>query len=236
MPEIRVHLLPGQIPPERDLANSCCVVIDVLRATTSMVVALDSKVLSIRPFESIDEAREFAEAHNYLLAGERQGMKIAGFDLGNSPPEFAQEKVAGRRLAMTTTNGTRALLACRDARRAIVAAFANLSAVCELLQGESEVDIVCAGTDGEVTLEDVLLAGAISSRFDPSNYQNYEARLSVDLWRLHHSHLKAAFLISQGGKNLVRISRQSDIEFAARVDHCRCIPILREGELQLEQT
>ena len=233
MPQIRVHPLPGLIPSECDLSDSCCVVIDVLRATTSMVMALEAGARSIRPFESIDEAREFAAANSYLLAGERQGLKIEGFDLGNSPLEFTSEKVGGRKIAMTTTNGTKALMACKSARQVIVAAFVNLSAVCELVSSrESQVDIVCAGTDGEVTIEDNLLAGAIVERCVSLENGNDHVRQSVDLWKSHQLELESALMNSKGGKNLLKISRGEDIRFASQIDLSRLLPKMADGEIR----
>ena len=96
-----------------------------------------------------------------MLGGERRGKRIEGFDLGNSPAEYTPEAVGGRRVFITTTNGTRALHHARLARRVVVGAFVNLSAVVASVRDEPRVDILCAGTDGSETREDILAAGAI---------------------------------------------------------------------------
>src|SRR5262245_51883162 len=162
--EVQVHLLPELAPAGR-LAGGVAVVIDVLRATTTIVHALVAGCSAVRPCAEIDEAQTLAgsmRAGRVLLAGERGGAPLPGFDLGNSPAEYTPKTCKGCTLVLTTTNGTRALIRAAEAERALVAAFVNYSAVCEQLrQDPRPVHIVCAGTEGEVALEDTLLAGAI---------------------------------------------------------------------------
>lgn len=156
---------------QRDLSQTVCVVFDVLRATSSMVTALASGAREIIPVCEISEAVALRQARpDLLLAGERNGLRIlraqtgsVDFDLGNSPREFTRERVAGRSLAMTTTNGTRALHACRGARRVLVGSFLNLGAVAAWLARErvENLLVVCSGTHEEAAYEDVLGAGAL---------------------------------------------------------------------------
>ncbi len=164
-PLVRVFFLPGLVEPA-ELAGRRVVVIDVLRATTTIVWALANGAREIVPFGEVDEARRMAAlaGPESLLGGERQGIKIAGFDLGNSPAEYTAERVAGKSIHFTTTNGTRAMRVCREAETIWMGAFANFGALCEELAKKPEWDVVCAGTDGQVTREDVLLAGALVSR------------------------------------------------------------------------
>jgi 2-phosphosulfolactate phosphatase len=162
---VRVFFLPGLVDPA-DLAGRRVVVIDVLRATTTIVWALANGAREVVPFEEVAEARRMAaeSGGGALLGGERQGKKIAGFDLGNSPAEYTAERVSGKSIFFTTTNGTRAMQACREASTIWMGAFANLDALCEQLAQSPDWDVVCAGTDGQVTREDVLLAGALVSQ------------------------------------------------------------------------
>ncbi|MFM8469713.1 MAG: 2-phosphosulfolactate phosphatase [Limisphaerales bacterium] len=156
---------------QRDLSRTVCVVFDVLRATSSMVTALANGAREIIPVAEIAEAVALRQAQpDLLLAGERDGVRIlraqtgsVDFDLGNSPREFTRERVGGRSLAMTTTNGTRALQACRGARRVLVGSFLNLGAMADWLARERVEDllIVCSGTHEEAAYEDVLGAGAL---------------------------------------------------------------------------
>src|SRR5262245_43581211 len=134
--EVYVYLLPELAPPER-LRQGVAVVIDVLRATTSIIHALAAGCTVVLPCAEVDEARTLSgsmPAGRVLLAGERGGLPIAGFDLGNSPRRFTPRTCRGLSLVLTTTNGTRALLRCANAARTLVAAFVNYSAVCEQLR------------------------------------------------------------------------------------------------------
>ena len=170
---VSVHLLPSLIPPGT-LRGGVAVIVDVLRATTVMIKALAAGCEAVIPCGEIDEAKGVAArfaAGTALLAGERQGLPIPGFDMGNSPGEFTPEVCQGKTLVMTTTNGTRAILASLEAERIYIASFANLRATSDeiLVQVLKKdhgrpVHIVCAGTEGRISLEDSLLAGALASQ------------------------------------------------------------------------
>ncbi len=167
-PRVFVHLLPSLIPPG-SLRGGVAVVVDVLRATTVMVRALANGCAAVIPCGEIDEARTVAAGlppGTAFLGGERGGLPIPGFDLGNSPDDFTFEACQGKTLVMTTTNGTRAILASLEAERVYVASFANLKATADeltvqLLKKDHgyPIHIVCAGTEGFISLEDSLLAG-----------------------------------------------------------------------------
>jgi 2-phosphosulfolactate phosphatase len=173
MNRIEVLFAPAEFTAlaQRNLRQATCVVFDVLRASTSMVTALQNGARAILPVTTIEEAlavrNEMPEA---VLAGERDGVRIlAGnlsrldFDLGNSPREFTRDRVAGRTIVMTTTNGTRALRACVGASTVLAGSFLNLSAVARFLLREAreELIVVCSGTFEEAALEDALAAGAL---------------------------------------------------------------------------
>src|SRR5579862_2869593 len=142
--------------PHQDLSATLCVVFDVLRATTSMVTALGNGAAAILPVEEICDALAARQAQpEVLLAGEREGVRIgpdlAGgitFDLGNSPREFTAAAVAGKTIVMTTTNGTRALHACRRARRTLAGSFLNLAATADAIRHDDadRLLLVCSGT------------------------------------------------------------------------------------------
>src|SRR5260370_38837991 len=136
MPEerdVHVHLLPILVPPCA-LAGGVAVVVDVLRASTTIIHALAAGCSAVRPCAEVEEARELAgtmRAGRVVLAGERGGVPLPGFDLGNSPREFTPRICRNATLVLTTTNGTRALLRAAEAERVLVAGFVNYSAVCE---------------------------------------------------------------------------------------------------------
>jgi 2-phosphosulfolactate phosphatase len=173
VPKIFVHTVPGLIPAGA-LRDGVAIVVDVLRATTVMAHALAAGCREIIPCAEIEEARAVATCvpeGTALLAGERGGLPIGGFDLGNSPEEFTPDVCRDKTIVMTTTNGTRAILASLDADHIYVAGFVNLSATVDdiLVQflkkdRRPSIHIVCAGSEGHPTSEDDLLAGALADR------------------------------------------------------------------------
>jgi 2-phosphosulfolactate phosphatase len=238
--EVHVHLLPCLAPPGR-LAGGVAVVIDVLRATTTIVHALAAGCTEVRPCAEVDEARALAggmRAGRVLLAGERGGEPLPGFDLGNSPREFTCPVCRGSTLVLTTTNGTQALLRAAEAERVLIAGFVNFSAVCEQLRQESRpIHMVCAGTEGEVALEDTLLAGAlVESLCEGSEVRlNDAGRLAWDCFEHHGRVLQGALEVSQGGANLRRLGYDDDIRAAAQVDRFALVPELRRDPLRVER-
>ena len=161
--QVDVALTPRDLAG-RDLRGHCAVVIDVLRATTSMVTACEAGCSRIVPVDSPDNARGHA-AEGVLLAGEQGGEAIAGFHLGNSPRDFTPAAVRGRTIVLTTTNGTRALLAVSAAEAVGVAALVNVDAAAEWAAATHErVTVVCAGDRGELSLEDLVCAGLLVER------------------------------------------------------------------------
>ena len=163
---LTVHFLPSLLDPD-ELAGATAVVIDVLRASTTICHALAAGAREMIPCLEVDEAWRIAAAAVALrpiLGGEREGVRIEGFDLGNSPEEYRPETVGGRAIVFTTTNGTAAMAACRAAQRVLIGAFVNFSAMCEQSRSRAQVHLICAGTKRKITREDVLCAGAIVDR------------------------------------------------------------------------
>jgi len=172
--KIDTILSPAELPAleRRDLSGAVCVVFDILRATSSMVAALHHGAQAVIPVSEIPEAVARRQQHpEVLLAGEREGLRIRGaqsggvdFDFGNSPREFAPEKVRGKTIVSTTTNGTRALRAGAGAKLVLAASFLNLAATARFLNQApaEELLLICAGTGEGVALEDVLAAGALA--------------------------------------------------------------------------
>jgi 2-phosphosulfolactate phosphatase len=226
---------------QRDLSGTCCVVFDVLRATSSMVTALANGAEAVLPVAEIAEAVKLRqERPGVLLAGERDGVRIpaqlaggTAFDLGNSPREFTPEAVRGRTIAVTTTNGTRALRACAHARMVLAAAFLNLTATAQFI-GQSELKrllIVCSGTYEEAAYEDVLGAGALCGlvweRFGGGTTAD-SAWLAWRLYRLEAPRLLEAISRSRNGRRLLgRPELRDDVAWCARID---TVPILARLE------
>lgn len=166
---MRVDVLLGEAPvAPADVADRVVVVIDVLRAATTVVTALANGARAVVPFESVEETALRARAYargEVKLGGERRMVRIQGFDLGNSPLEYSAEAVAGRTILYSTTNGTAALTATHGARVVYFAAFVNAAATVAAIRreatGGADVTIVCAGHERHLALEDVVCAGRL---------------------------------------------------------------------------
>lgn len=237
--DVQVHLAPPLAPPDR-LAGGVAVAVDVLRATTTIVHALAAGCSAIRPCIELDEARETAgalPAGRVLLGGERGGLPVPGFDLGNSPREYTAARCKGMTLVFSTSNGTRALLRAAEAERVLVGAFVNFSAVCEqLLRDARPVHVVCAGDQGAPCLEDTLFAGALVEVLceEQDVRLNDSARLAWDCFENHGRILQGALEVSAGGMQLRAIGAAADIALAAAVDRFALVPELRRDPLRLE--
>jgi 2-phosphosulfolactate phosphatase len=215
----------------RNLEQTTCVVFDVLRATSTMVTALSNGAKGVIPVETIAEAVRLREQEpGLLLAGERQGLRISAaisggveFDLGNSPREFTREKVGGRQIAMTTTNGTRALRACSHATVILAASFLNLRATAQavLQLHKPELIIICAGTHEEASYEDALGAGALCECLAAGdNWQMSDgARMAQMLFSQRKNEIRQAFASSRNGHRLDQIPElRDDLDFCAQLD------------------
>ena len=216
---------------QRDLGDTVCIAFDVLRATSSMVTALHHGAAALIPVEEIPEALELRRrSPGLLLAGERQGLLIDGaqtgeapFDFGNSPREFTREKVAGRTIAITTTNGTRALRACQGAKRVLVGSLLNLGSTVTRLQAEhpSNTLVVCSGTFEEAAYEDVLAAGALCDAVWPGEPGGIadSALMARELYRQAGNDLMGALSRARNGRKLLSIPNlREDVAFCARRD------------------
>ena len=164
-PSVTVWNAPVAVPAGAIGPGACAAIVDVLRATTTLTVARANGATRIVPMDSPERAlRARADHPGALVCGERDGRRVEGFDLGNSPSEYTAERVKGRTLIFATTNGSFAMLAAANARRRLAAAFVNAAAVVEALAGEREVAIVCSGKLGAFALEDSACAGLLCRR------------------------------------------------------------------------
>jgi 2-phosphosulfolactate phosphatase len=196
------------------------------------------------PFLEVDETLAAAakfDRGEVVLGGERSGGKIKGFDLGNSPSEYTPQTVGGRRLFITTTNGTRALFHARLARRVLVGAFVNLSAVAQSVKDEAKVAVLCAGTGGDVTREDILAAGALVQRVGQLRktytIRNAAANSALREWedvvaaadasgRTIPEQVARELRETTGGRNLLGIGLDGDLVDCSQVDRLNVVPEL----------
>jgi len=208
-------------------------VLDILRATSSMVTAFANGGRSVTPGEPVEEA--FALKERYpaaLLAGERQARPIPGFDLGNSPREYDRGSVAGKTVIMTTTNGTVALKAAERATKVYVGAFVNAAALCQALAGANmDIVVICAGTRGRFTLEDALCAGLVADRLAGATELGDAAIAARAMYRDCRAGLTARASQGAHARHLAAIGYADDIEYCLRHDLYDLVPEFRDGEI-----
>jgi len=216
----------------RDLYNTLCVVFDVFRATSSMVTALANGADAIIPVGEIPEAIAIKQkSPDVLLAGERDGVRIRAaltggtdFDLGNSPREFTREKVAGKTIVMTTTNGTRALRSCANAKNVLIGSFLNLKATAQsvLAISPENVLVICSGTYEQTAYEDALGAGALCDwLWEKFNLQHISdsAKMVRELYTVASTNLTSAAAASRNGARLSGIPElRDDVPFCMQRD------------------
>jgi 2-phosphosulfolactate phosphatase len=229
---------------DRDLSGTDCIVFDILRATSSMVNALGNGATAVIPVEKITDALRVRQRHpDALLAGERGGRRIftetgVTFDLGNSPREFTREAVVGRSIVITTTNGTRALIACDHARSLWIGSFLNLTATADRISRlqPAELLLVCGGTFEEAAYEDVLCAGAVINLLEKQVAEMSDAALlALKTFRAEEGDLPSALGQSRNGKRLLaQPELRDDVAFCAQRD---CLAIVarleKDGRIRL---
>ncbi len=238
---LNVVLLPSLIDPD-SLVNKTVIVVDVLRATTTIVNALNHGAIQVLPQPSVEAARTAHDAHNgeSLIGGERGGKIVDGFHQGNSPIEYTPEVITGKTLILATTNGTVAMEQCRAAKRILIGAMVNLDAVAKAVESDSQVTVMCSGTDRIITSEDVMFAGALMDRLLKLRAETDAlpdvltdtAKLALDHWRTTEGAIQAGkpladfFRNARGGINLVKIGHDADIVFASQINTVPVVPEL----------
>lgn len=231
-------MVPTLVKPEV-LAGGIAVVVDQLRASTTICTALANGAREVRPclepFHALSARSGFHDP-SVVLGGERMGRRIEGFDLGNSPSEYTRSVVSGKTIVFTTTNGTRVLYHAARAERVLVGCLANVDALCEVLERDTrDVHIVCAGVQGEFAAEDVLAAGAIASRLvahapasEAASWRPDDgAQIAILAWRhasVSGDDLLAAMRASRGGRNLTSIRLGADVHRATFGAQVRVVP------------
>jgi len=245
---LEVLLTPAEFASleKRDLSQTVCVVLDILRATTTMLTALANGAKEIIPVGEIAEALALREQHpKVLLAGEREGRRIRAnltggidFDFGNSPREFSPEKVKGKTIVMTTTNGTRALRASSQAQQVMIAAFLNLRAVADWIERHrpAQLLLICSGTFNLAAYEDILAAGALCELIW-ANYAGGQisdsAQIARQIYRLQQHDLLAAVASARNGRRLLaQPDLADDVRLCVQRDTLNFVAALRHGAIK----
>jgi 2-phosphosulfolactate phosphatase len=229
-------------PVRRSASGRAVAVIDVIRATTTITVALHHGCVGVIPVLTLKEARGLALrlGGGGLLAGERGAVKVPGFDLGNSPVEYGRDNVEGKTIVLTTTNGTRAFQAVEGARVIVATAFLNGSAAARwLMRAGLDVLIVCAGQRGRFCLEDAVGGGMLIDRLltisDRSLELSDAARAAHQLFVVHQNDLLGMLQCCEWGKHLIQKGFGSDLEICSGVDTTEVVPVMQEGRLVAER-
>jgi 2-phosphosulfolactate phosphatase len=240
---IELFLVPGEIP-ESYLRDKLAVTIDVLRACTTVAYAFANGAGSAIPAQEVEEATKLLaslDRHSTLLCGERNGLKIKGFDLGNSPLEYTEDVVGGKTLIMASTNGTPAMARASVAKVQLLCSFVNIGLVAEALKGEeggaggSDVAIVCSGRMGRMAIEDAVCGGMLVHLLDAAGLAdlrdgaNDAAVAARDLYLRHSESLSAMIEESSHGRYLASIGFAADLKICSRLDSVPVLPVLADG-------
>jgi 2-phosphosulfolactate phosphatase len=238
--QVHVALMPGEFP-DVGLDGRVALVVDVFRATTMVVAAFGAGCARVIPVASPAAAREKAAAmapEPVLLAGERGGDPIEGFDLGNSPLECTPERVGGRTLILTTTNGTRAMLKAAEAAAAAVAALTNASAAARWAAASGrDVTVLCAGEQGSFSLEDAACAGLLVDgllRADPAARLSDAAQAAHCLGLAYGGQPERLKSDAAWARQLHRNGRAADLDACARIDTSSLVPEISAGAVTLK--
>ncbi len=227
---------------KKDCRGKTVVVIDALRATSSMIVGFENGCSGFIPVSTVEEARKMVadgKDSNFLLGGERRAMPIEGFHLGNSPRDYYPERVRGKIVVMTTTNGTPALLAAHNAAEVLIGAFLNLSALTRRLEKAGrDVVIACAGEKGLFCLEDTVCGGAVVDGLEKAGVpvSKSDAALAAKvLFEYCEGDILGMLTACEWGRYLESIGLRKDVRICAQIDSSQLVPVYREGKVFLDR-
>lgn len=228
---VSVCLTPAMVDLFK-VEESIAVVIDVLRATSSMCVAFDHGVERIIPVESIEDCMAYRQ-QGFLVGGERNGEMVEGFDFGNSPFSYKNPALKGKTIAMTTTNGTQAIHAVSHAKKIVVGSFANISVLTEWLGKQDEnILLVCSGWKNRINLEDTIFAGAMVKRLRQWYDLHEDSALVAETLFKAADFRKRYFLKNSSHfQRLMHLNLQEDVKYCLRKDTHPVIPIMENGSL-----
>ncbi len=246
--------LTPYFPESENMFNDTIVImIDVLRASTTITAALFNSAKEVIPSESLDKAVKIFNSLSRdvrFLGGERNGIKPDGFDAGNSPFEYTEQAVKGKNVILTTTNGTRTFIKAKSAKYRIIGAFVNLNAILDFIFAEidnneiefekNKVIILCSGTNGRLSYEDTICAGA----FINSIYNRYlhkvvnisdTAEVARYLFNFHSANLKEFLKTREHAKYLQKIGFERDIELSLTYDVYPVVPLVNNSSIKLAE-
>jgi len=233
MNDLNVCLSPGLIPLFK-VEDYIVVIVDIFRATSSICYGIENGAEAIIPVSEVEECAAYRElGTGYLLAAERDGKVVEGFDFGNSPFSYTEEKVAGKTVVLTTTNGTHALHLSRNAKSIVTGSFLNLTSLCNWLKTQdTNILLVCAGWKNNFNLEDTLFAGAVVEQLKTVNFKLDDAAIAAnDLFQIGKHDITQYLKKTSHSERLKKLGIEKDIEFCLQVDLTSAIPILKDEKL-----
>ena len=224
----------------KNLDKKTVIVLDVLRATTTMITALSNGAKEIISVREIDDARKLKENNpTAILSGERNGVIIDGFELGNSPFEFSEKIVSEKSIIACTTNGTSAIAAANNAKEIWIGALINAHAISDKVLHETKetIIILCSGTLRQPSLDDILGAGAIIYYLSVSQndelIMNDGATIALNLYDYYRKDLKKGLLTSNHGKKLYRAGLKDDINFCCQDSITDIVPVMINNKITI---
>jgi 2-phosphosulfolactate phosphatase len=240
--KIEVFFTPGQVD-EDSLRERNVVVVDILRASTTIITALSNGAKEVVPTATVEGAVKIAtalHAGSTLLCGEREGIRIDGFDLGNSPNEYTSDKVEGKTLVFSSTNGSVALTKGKYACALIVGGFVNLSEVVNFLKiSEVDISIICAGKLNAFCLEDALCAGMMTSKLVGKKIRTFDLSDSafavVELHKSLGTNLLKSLQDSEHGRYLTEIGFGEDLKVCSQIDSIPVLPLMEDNVVRLRK-
>jgi len=235
--KIDIALLP-QETKGMDLSDTVCIVLDIFRATTSIVTSMSNGCNMMVPVLSFEDAQKIgAKMESVLFAGERKSVRIEGCNLGNSPFEFCQETVQGKSIIMTTTNGTVAIKSTDGAYRTLIGSFLNAKAVCQQATTYGkDILIVCAGTDGLFSLEDALCAGLLVQILSEGcgMVLSDSAYAAMLMYAAGQGALVETGIVSRNGQRLRELNRIDDVEYCMQINTLTVVPQYVSGKIIID--
>ncbi len=225
---------------EEDVRRKMVVVIDVLRASSTIVTALNNGAAGVIPAADMQAAGKIArnlDSSSYLLCGERDGLRIEGYSLGNSPREYERQKVDGKIIILNTTNGTKAVDRSVSADRLIIGSFLNLERVVDDLKSAAGgIVLVCAGWKNRLSLEDTLCAGNIIYTLTGGNLPEGASDGSVAAFSLYANNrdrIRQMILSSDHAMRLKNLNGEEDLLYCSQTSILDVLPVYSQGMITI---
>ncbi len=220
---------------EEDVRDKTAVIIDVLRATTTIITALHNGATGLIPVGDMDEVNKIAQqldSTKYMLCGEKDGVKIEGYDLGNSPLEYTPESIDGKTLIFKTSNGTQAITRAQKASEILIGAFLNMQSVVEALrQRDNEIVLICAGWRGRLAIEDMLCAGQIVYELYDGQLPDKApdgAKIAFSLYEKYADRVEGVINSSNHAVRLQETVNGEDVQYSCRLNSINILPVLND--------